>query len=253
MMSYDLLDVFEAHSGIVSLVGAGGKKTTLYRLAGVHKGRVGVTATVLTPPFRKRLNADVVIANASDLLEKVGASAKNNPRVAYAHPSDKPARLGGVAPSLVAAIHNNAGFDLTLIKADGARLRWLKAPSDLEPACPQQTTTLIPVLSIRAVGQPLTAEIVHRADLVSAIAQAEIGTVLTATHLSRLLAAEEGALKNAGSATVIVLINMVESKQQRRSARLVADQALAASDKIKHVVIASMVQDNPVVDVIYRT
>ena len=42
----DLLDALEAHSGLVCFVGAGGKKTILYRLGAAHPGRVGITATL---------------------------------------------------------------------------------------------------------------------------------------------------------------------------------------------------------------
>ena len=44
-MTYDLIDVFEADSGIISCIGAGGKKSIMFRLAEAHNGRVGITAT----------------------------------------------------------------------------------------------------------------------------------------------------------------------------------------------------------------
>ena len=50
-MKSDLFEVLGARGGVVCLVGAAGKKTTLYRLASEHPGRVGVTATVHIPYF----------------------------------------------------------------------------------------------------------------------------------------------------------------------------------------------------------
>ena len=40
-MHQDLLKLFCAEHGIISVVGAGGKKTTIYRLVAAHNGRVG--------------------------------------------------------------------------------------------------------------------------------------------------------------------------------------------------------------------
>ncbi|MCB1808645.1 MAG: hypothetical protein KDJ99_26900, partial [Candidatus Competibacteraceae bacterium] len=47
----DLLDSLQIQGGIVCLVGAGGKKTTLYALAQRFSGRIGITTTVHLPPF----------------------------------------------------------------------------------------------------------------------------------------------------------------------------------------------------------
>ncbi|MDQ3774178.1 MAG: hypothetical protein M3461_07335, partial [Pseudomonadota bacterium] len=57
-----LLEALAATRGLVALVGAGGKKTTLYRLARAHAGRIGITATVAIPPFPADLGAHVIVA-----------------------------------------------------------------------------------------------------------------------------------------------------------------------------------------------
>jgi hypothetical protein len=62
LTNQELIEVLDARSGMVCLVGAGGKKTTLYRLASIHPGRIGVTSTVAIPPFPETLEAYKVIA-----------------------------------------------------------------------------------------------------------------------------------------------------------------------------------------------
>jgi len=251
-MNINILDTFNAHRGVISVVGAGGKKSTILQLVTAHTGKIAITSTVYTPPFRKRLNAHEIVANPDELFDRVYAAAKVEKRVAYAHPSDKSARLRGVSAEAVWMIHNQAGFDATFVKADGARLRWLKAPDRNEPVIAGGTTVLIPVLSIRAIGKPLSGEVAHRPEDAAKIMQMELGERITAVHLARLISSNQGAVKNAGDAAVIPVLNMVEDKQGLRLARLVAEQALERSSRFNRVVLASMVRDNPILQIIQR-
>lgn len=247
-----ILDVFNAHEGVIAFVGAGGKKSSIYRLASAHPGKVAVTSTVHTPPFRRRLNAIQIIAERDQLFTRLQTAIEGNARIAYAHPSDKPARLKGVAPSDIAHIHQRFGFDATFVKADGARLRWIKAPGQDEPVVPTGSSVLVPVLSIRALGKPLSEEVAHRAQTAATIMDMELGERITATHLARLLASDFGGLKNAGNATIIGVINMVENREELRIARVIAEQAMVSSARIDKVVIASMVRDDPILEIVRK-
>ena len=79
-----LFDVLGAHSGVVCLVGAGGKKTTLYRLAAEHPGRVGVTATVHIPYFPAGSDFHEVVETQGELLPAVMDVVHNQRRIAFA-------------------------------------------------------------------------------------------------------------------------------------------------------------------------
>ncbi len=239
-MASDLLDLFRARSGVVCIVGAGGKKTTLYRLATAHSGRVGITSTVLTPPFRNRLDAHVVVADPAGLSAAVAGAAQKHARVAFATPCEKPARLGGVAPAQVSEIHVRAGFDLSLVKADGARLKWIKAPGADEPVMPP-ATTVIAVVSARAMGVPLSEKTTHRLQEFVQVTGARYGEPISPQQVARLLTSEQGSLKGVGDARVIALINMVETPAQHAMAREAAQQALDLSGRIERVVLARMI------------
>lgn len=247
-----LIDVLAAGSGIVCLVGAGGKKSTIYRIVSQSPGRVAITATVHTPPFRKRLAAQTLIAPHDDLHALV-AGASGSRIVAYACPSDKKARLAGVDPGLVMEIHQSCGFDVTLVKADGARLRRLKAPGQHEPALPSRFATLILVVSVRAVGEFLDETVAHRPELVAELTGAVPGRRITTDHVARLVAHPQGGMKHAERADQVVpVINMVDTDEQKYTARLVADQVLQRAPRLDRVVLTRMVSEEPVVEVITR-
>lgn len=248
----DLVEILGAGKGIVCLVGAGGKKSTMYRIASCFAGRVAVTSTVHTPPFRKRLAAETLVSPAAE-LEAAVAGASGSRVVAYACPSDKKARLAGADPALVTRIHESCRFDLTLVKADGARLRWLKAPAPHEPVLPSRFATLIPVVSARAVGKPLDHLVAHRPDRIAELVGARVGATITSDHVADLIAHPDGGMKYAGRAERIVpVINMVDTDEQRYAARLIADSVLARSDRPCRVVLARMVSEQPILEVVTR-
>jgi probable selenium-dependent hydroxylase accessory protein YqeC len=248
-----LLDLLAARRGLVAVVGAGGKKTTLYRLVEAHlaagSARIGLTCTVTMAPPPRALGTPSIGAPA-DLARALAARTEAGRIVVYAQPSTKPGRLGGIAPEMLGQLHAAGGFDVTLVKADGARMRWIKAPAPGEPVLPPDVGTVLPVVSARIFGRPLSAATVHRPELVAAVTGAAPGEALTPEHVARLLASEHGALQGTGGATVVPLINMVDDEAARDPARKAARLALARSERLTRVVLTSMIAADPVVEVV---
>jgi probable selenium-dependent hydroxylase accessory protein YqeC len=251
-MSEELLDALQARRGIVCAVGAGGKKTTLYRLAALNPGRVGLTATVVTVPVPPRFRDREIVLEESDLLAGVALATKGSRRIAFARPIDKPDRLGGIGLELLRKIHEAAGFDATYVKADGARMRLIKAPGAHEPVIPPFAATVIPVVSARVLDQPLTEKMAHRPERHAAVTGAAVGEPLTPLHLARLLASPEGALRGVGQAAVVPVINMVDGEAELRGATEAARTALELSSRFETVVLTRMTAPDPLVRIITR-
>lgn len=252
MAAGQLLDVLCARSGLVCTVGAGGKKTTLYRLAALHPGRVALTSTTFIPPFPKDLNAYVVRESAANLRATIAAAVVTHHRIAYTGTVTKKGRFEGVSPELVEEIHSNCGFDVTFMKADGARTRMIKAPAQDEPQLPAGVTTVIPLVSATAIGKPLSERIAHRVEQITHVTGARIDTLLTPSHVARLLASEEGLLKGVGTANVVPVINMVDDSDCGRLAQAAAREALSLTERFDRIVLASMRAVEPIVDVVWR-
>lgn len=250
-----LLDLLAARRGLVCVVGAGGKKSTLYRLVDAHlaagSARVGLTCTVAMAPPPPSLGAPL-IARSADLVRALAAHHREAGVVIYAQPSAKPGRIGGMPPAVLSRLHADGGFDVTLIKADGARMRWIKAPAPEEPVLPPNANTVLPLVSARVFGQPLSQAVAHRPERVAAVTGAEPGEPLTPEHVARLLTSERGALQGTGGATVVPIINMVDDPTMRAPALAAARLALERSDRFSRVVLTSMIAGDPVVEVIAR-
>jgi probable selenium-dependent hydroxylase accessory protein YqeC len=253
MNNDDLLDALCARSGIVCAVGAGGKKTSLYRLLQAHAGRVALTTTVFTQQFPEDLPAQLVVQAPGAIAPAVKTAAKDHAKVAFACPSDKPGRFAGLAPELVARCHNEIGFDLTLVKADGARMRLLKAPRAGEPNLVPGVATVLGLVSARVIGLPLSSRHVHRPELVAAVTGAAADEVLTPQHVARLIASEDGLLRGLGQARLVPVINMADSAQHRADALETARIALAESEAYDRVVVAVLRADEPIIEVVTRS
>lgn len=245
-----LLDALQAHEGIVCAVGAGGKKSVLYQLAREHPGRLALTATVHTTEFPADLGVDQVIDEDASLRARVLAADPSR-SVAYACPSSKPGRHAGASPATIRAIHDAGIFAATFVKADGARMRWIKAPEADEPILVPGADTVIPVVSARAIGEPLSERVAHRIDRVAEVTGTAPGELLTPEAVGRLLASGHGALQHAGSARVAPVINMVDNRNKEELARAAAGAAIAMTSRFDRVVLCCLRRpEDPVVAVV---
>ena len=75
-----LLELLAAHRGLVCAVGAGGKKTTLYRLVEAHlaagSSRIGLTCTVAMARPPRALGKPLIAENRSRLANSVRQLAR---------------------------------------------------------------------------------------------------------------------------------------------------------------------------------
>ncbi|GAB6860502.1 selenium cofactor biosynthesis protein YqeC [Haloplanus litoreus] len=239
----NLIEALSADAKLVCVVGAGGKKTTLYALAN-RLDRAVVTATVRIPIF------DDHVADVRVTRDPVGAL-----RDAAAWPlglvpeRERDDRYLGYDRETVTAIRAALESGTVLAKADGARTRLLKAPDEREPQVPATADTVIPIASARVVGEPLSDDHVHRPERVADLTGLSLGDPIRAEDVGTVLASRAGGRKRVPpSATVVPLINMVDDDALAATARDIAAAVLDRAD-VPRVVLARMA-DPSLVDVI---
>ncbi|WP_336358204.1 selenium cofactor biosynthesis protein YqeC [Haloarcula sp. CGMCC 1.6347] len=238
----DIVDALDAQHGTTCLVGAGGKKTTMATLARRLDHAV-VSATVRIPIFDGWVENVVVTETPREAIEDATAWP-----LGVVPTQERPDRYRGYDPETVA--------DLTdidhpvLVKADGARMREFKAPSDREPQLPPTASTVVPIASAHVVGEPLTDDLVHRVNEVAAITGLDPGDEIRPQDVAAVLASGRGGLKDVpAGATAIPLLNMVDDADLEASARAVAEAIHDRAD-VPRVVLAEMRADDPLVAVV---
>ena len=238
----DLAEALCATDGICCFVGAGGKKTTMYTLAR-HADRAVVTATVRIPPF------DAHVADVCVTTDPAAAIAQTSDWPLGVVPArEGPDRYRGYEPETLAGLVDTVA-DVILVKADGARMRKFKAPAEHEPQIPHTARIVVPIVSAHVIGRPLEETLVHRVDRVSSITGMQPGDELTPQAVAEVLASPSGGQQGVPEgATVVPLINMVDSEALRRRAESVASLIHEKAD-VPRVVLARMIDPDPLVAV----
>lgn len=210
---------------MLALIGAGGKTTTLFRLARelwAEGGKVLVTTTTkIFKPTKPHVHK---LYLAQDLQELVGELGKiKEPMIVGVGSSlDDAGKLAGLPPEWFPALKEKGGMDSILIEADGAAMRPFKVPAEHEPVIPDPCGLTVWVMGIKALGKPLTAEWVHRAERGAALLGVALGTALTEQLILRLIENPLGCLKGIpAKSRKVALINQADSAEEvERASRL---------------------------------
>ncbi|WP_224448784.1 selenium cofactor biosynthesis protein YqeC [Haloprofundus salilacus] len=244
-----LADALAAREGMTCVVGAGGKKTTLYALAS-RLDRAVVTASVRIPIPSLEENVEEVVVTDDPLAALEEATLDDFPLGLVPGQADD-VRYHGYENELLdrlAAAHDGP----VLVKADGARMRDFKAPSDREPQIPDETATVLPIASAHVVGEPLDEKMVHRPERVAEIAGIDVGNAITTETVAAVLASDEGGLKRVPEgATAVPVVNKVDDEQLADVGREIASKILErAGGRVEQVVLARMNREDAVVGVV---
>ena len=198
---------------VVTLVGAGGKTSALFRLAdeAVAGGRRVVTTTTThifaaqAEQAPARLLVEPNTTAAIDWAALEAKLARHGHCLIWSPPNVRTAGAGGsptatsptgskrqgLPPTVVDALAARAGdlgISLIVVEGDGSRRRPVKAPAPHEPVIPDCTTHLVPVAGLDGLGLPLAEPYLHRPEQVRALLQEEdASTRLTPGMIGRLL------------------------------------------------------------------
>ncbi|MEM7117698.1 MAG: selenium cofactor biosynthesis protein YqeC [Chloroflexota bacterium] len=246
--SWNLVEAFAiGESALVSIVGGGGKTSLLFGLANELPGRVVVTTT--TRIFAAQMKLATAVLYENDLAQLDTILTKHDHCLIVGETQGDKAH--GVSAELPSQLLTRGDVDYVLVEADGSRMLPIKAPKAHEPVVSPATTHLVPVVGIDALAKPL-AEVAHRPQLVSELTAVSPTDYLTPQAIARLLAHPNGGSKQAPpAATIIPLINKVETAAQLAQARQIAAATLQYPT-IDRVVIGAMRQPQPVVEVRQR-
>jgi probable selenium-dependent hydroxylase accessory protein YqeC len=242
---------------VVSLVGAGGKTTLMFRLARelLLEGKKVVTTTttkILEPTSEE--TAFLFIDADEEKTEQFVRGHLDQ----YRHITLSTERLGsgklcGVSPNLVKNLWSSSGIDVLIIEADGAARRPVKAPREGEPVIPSNTTLVVAILGVDGVGMELNEEKVFQAERISKMTGIPMGRKLTGEGMAVLMTHDEGIFKGAPpSSRVIAFLNKVDLPEGMIKAREVALKIRERKHhQIERVVLGQLEKDPPVVDVIF--
>ncbi|MEC8562121.1 MAG: selenium cofactor biosynthesis protein YqeC [Pseudomonadota bacterium] len=235
------MNVFlESTKGFISLVGAGGKKSFMYALSKFVVGRVALSSTTRMYKYNKSIVDKIV-----DIRSEENFELNHTGRVvAFQKESSKQGRVEGLLDEELDCIWRSKKFEFLVCKADGARAKLIKCPNDDEPIIPTSCDLVVPIVSIKALGEKLTSRIAHRVDKLCELWRESSGCLITKEHIVSLMISKNGFLKNADEYKILPLINMADSSKELEDATEIAEMALETTDRFDKVVIGSMLKGN---------
>jgi probable selenium-dependent hydroxylase accessory protein YqeC len=234
---------------MISLIGAGGKTTTMFRLAEEMRDqgcKVLVTTTTQivrpTKPHVDRLFLVDEIQALIDLSGDIAAPAIISAGCGINQDGD----LQGMPVPWLDRLNREARFDVILVEADDAEFGLLKIPDEGEPLIPQSCQATIWIVAVTEIGKPLSDAWVHGSararDLLGLPADARVSEDI----LVQLLQHRNGCLKGIPSTSrKIALINQADSPAEMAAARALGDKLQKLG--FERVVITSYANAEPVI------
>lgn len=199
---------------VVTLVGGGGKSSTMYALARAARDR-GKT---------------VIVTTSTHILPHPGIFLTDDPQPDHlracltAHGvitlgtlgrADKLCGTGEIGVCKAVA-------DVVLIEGDGARIKPLKVPADHEPVIPPESDGVVAVAGLDALGQPI-GEICHRPERVAAFLGKSLEEEVTEADMAAILASPQGGRKCVGAGMAFrCLLNKADTPALERRGEVVA-------------------------------
>ncbi len=207
---------------LITIVGGGGKTTTLFSLGAQLHGRRVITTT--TKMGRERTEGfPVLFAPVDDDVRRaLGADG-----AVIAWKADGGHKAIGVSPEQC-----DAWFDLAdhvIVEADGAAGHPFKAPRPFEPVVPSRTTTLVACIGASALGRVI-ADQCHRPLRVAAVAGCSPYERLTPARAARVLLDRRGSRKDCPeTARFVVAIHRVDEASASSAVELTERIGAAAA------------------------
>ena len=242
--------------GVVSLVGAGGKTSLMFKLAYelslTGESVLTTTTTKIYEPRPDQSPCVIVSDSVTELLNEAQRLVGRHLHITMAHqrlPDE--GKLIGLSPDAVDAIWKRNQFRWIVVEADGAAGRPLKAPADHEPVIPACTNWLVGCAGLTGIGQPLNDQWVFRPERFARLTGIPPNSRIKANAVADVIAHPDGLFKSASkSATRIAFLNQADTPQKhdagQQIARLLSEKFCPG---LKRIVIGQARGGSPVLEI----
>ena len=243
-----LKQAFELNRGeVVSFIGAGGKTSLLVNM-GYELAEDGwrVLATASTHLAEEQLGFFPCALRADADASRISDALSDNHFVLL-HDEIRGGRVYGPSPEWTRQLLDRVDSDILLVEADDANGMPFKAPLAGEPRIPPETTLVVAVASLSALGAPLDADHIYNPEAMIDKYGFVENSPVKSPWLAQILRDEELGLRGVPeSARVLVYLNQTPAQGYVRGrARLIARLSLQ-SERISAVALGSVRGAEPV-------
>ena len=231
MISNNLSSYLEiGPSSFVSLVGAGGKTTTMFRLAHELSDKglrvITTTTTAIQMPSKNQTPLVLTREEIEQKADYLSEALEKYRHVTIVGTIARKDKLLGVDFDFLQRVKDIA--DSVIAEADGARHKLIKAPAEHEPAVPPYTTHFVAIASLKALGMPLS-EVCHRPEEGQKLACMDPSLPLTVEAFAKILASPLGILKGKPEGIRSYLLLTALSQDNKLEAEEIARRVVSTN------------------------
>jgi probable selenium-dependent hydroxylase accessory protein YqeC len=243
---------------VISLVGGGGKTTLMFALARELASDgdciITTTTTKILEPSSSETPFLLLEKDEEELMRLLLANVDKYRHITIASGRLTSGKLNGISPEFVVKLAGLSQVSYIVVEADGAAHKSLKAPNPTEPVIPLNTSLVIPVVGVDAIGCRLTEKDVFRPEIVSKLLGLPLGEVVSAEAIAFLITHHHGIIKGSPErARIVPFINKMDLDEGLLKGRDLADKILAMGHpQIEWAVLGQAQSAEPVVEVIYK-
>jgi probable selenium-dependent hydroxylase accessory protein YqeC len=241
---------------VISLVGGGGKTTLMFALAReLASGGdcvVTTTTTKILEPSPSETPLLLLETDEDELMRLLLVNVDGYRHITLASERLSSGKLNGISSEFVVKLDDLSQVSYIVVEADGAAHKSLKAPNATEPVIPINTSLVIPVVGVDAIGCRLTEKDVFRPEIVSNLLGLPLGEVISPDAIAFLVTHRQGIIKGSPEqARIVPFINKVDLDKNLSKARELAGKILAMEHpQIERVVLGQAQSPEPAVEVI---
>lgn len=201
---------------VVSIIGAGGKTTTLFLLAeelkSLNKKVLVTTTTAIYSPEEGQYDYYFLEDIKDDFNPHKGSITVYGEGI-------KAEKLIGSSLVKMDEIIKRKLFDFVLIEADGSKGKPIKAPASHEPVVSKYTTKTIGIIGLDCLGRRIE-EIVHRPEIFIEITKADYFDIIDEENIIRLVLNPEGLFKGAQGKEMLLLNKACNEREVVKGKRI---------------------------------
>ncbi len=242
---------------VISLTGAGGKTTLMFRLAKElfleGKRVVTTTTTKILEPASGETASLFIHLDEEELKQFVDQHLDEYRHITIARERIESGKLKGVSSNLVNDLWGLKEIDYIIIETDGAAGRPVKAPRKGEPVIPSNTTLVVAILGVDGVEMEVNEENVFQAERVSKLTGIPMGRKMTDEAMAILMNHPEGIFKGTPSSSrMIAFLNKVDIPNGVVKAKGIARKIIEKKHwQIERIVLGQLRNEPPVVEMIF--
>ncbi|KPU27593.1 hypothetical protein TR13x_03395 [Caloranaerobacter sp. TR13] len=247
MKLFKALDIDSQIKELICFVGAGGKTTTMFKLARELKGLgckvLVTTTTAIFKPIKEEYD-NLIITNSLNL--KDFDNINKGTVTVLGREISKENKLLGLDKIFIEKLYNSKLFDHILVEADGSKRKPIKAPASYEPVLPCNATKVVGLIGLDCIGRKIYDDSVHRPEIFCQITGSNIGEIIDEEKIFKIVVSDNGIFKNTTQYCARYLIlNKCDTDREKRCGINIVKKVISSKYKLSKILIGQM-KDNEI-------